>query len=213
MELLFETLQPAECQLIEESSQDGKNIWLSGVFMQGDIKNRNGRIYPISEIQKAVVGAQQRIKEANGIFGELDHPQTLTVNLDRISHVITEIAVSGMNATGKLRLLNTPMGLIGQELVRSGVKIGVSSRGAGNVSESGGVSDFNFVTVDMVATPSAPDALPNAVYESLMNSKHGFKSLSLSEQVKDDPEAQKYLRSELKKFIAEMAKANKFSLK
>ena len=116
-QLLFEELSPSQAGLIKESSHDGQHTWLNGIFMQGGIKNRNGRLYPMNEIQSAVTSAQQRIKESNGIFGELDHPQTLTINLDRISHVITELAVQGNNAIGKAKLLNTPMGNIAKELV------------------------------------------------------------------------------------------------
>lgn len=210
MEILIETLQPAECQLIQESSQDGRNVWLSGVFMQGDIRNRNGRIYPLSEIHNAVTSAQKKIVESHGIFGELDHPQTLNINLDRISHVISELSINGQNAVGKARLLNTPMGLIAKELILSEVKLGVSSRGAGNVDKNGGVTGFNFVTVDIVDTPSAPGALPNPVYESLMNDRHGLRALSLSEQLREDPDAQKYLRAEIRKFIDNMTKVNRF---
>ena len=161
--VLIEELMPSQTNLITEASQDGKNVWLSGIFMQSEIKNRNGRLYPLSEISSAVNTAKQRITESNGLFGELDHPSSLTINLDRISHVITDLWMNGNNAHGKARLLNTPCGLIAQELVKSGVKMGVSSRGAGSVTESGGVSGFNFVTVDLVAQPSAPEAYPSSV--------------------------------------------------
>jgi len=200
---LIETLTPDEAGIITEASQDGKNAWLSGVFMQSEIKNRNGRIYPIGEINKAVGSAQKIIKEHNGIFGELDHPETLTINLDRISHVITEMRMEGNNAIGKAKLLGTPMGDIAKELVNSGVKIGVSSRGAGSVNESGGVSDFNFVTVDIVATPSAPGATPSAVYESMISSKHGRDAITLAEQIREDPDAQLYFKRAFIKFLNE----------
>lgn len=202
-QLLVEELSPTEASIIEESSTDGKNCWLSGIFMQAEIQNRNGRRYPLNEISNAVKSAQQRIKETNGIFGELDHPQTLTINLDRISHVITEMYMDGTNARGKAKLLDTPMGLIAKELVKSGVRIGVSSRGAGTVLESGGVQGFQLVTVDIVAQPSAPGAMPDAVYESLQRSKHGRQALSLVEQVRQDPAAQKYFVKEFTKFLEE----------
>lgn len=199
--LLIEELLPSESNIIQESSKDGKTLWLSGIFMQGDIKNRNGRVYPINEINSAVVIAQQRIKESNGIFGELDHPQSLQINLDRISHAITEMRMEGSNAYGKAKLLNTPMGLIGQELVRSGVKIGVSSRGAGNVNEGGNVAGFQFVTVDIVAQPSAPNAYPGTVYENLEEYKNGHNIMSLAEAMKHDPKAQKYFKEEILKWL------------
>jgi len=200
-QLLFEELSPSQAGLIKESSQDGQNTWLNGIFMQGGIKNRNGRLYPMNEIQSAVTSAQQRIKESNGIFGELDHPQTLTINLDRISHVITELAVQGNNAVGKAKLLNTPMGNIAKELANSGVALGVSSRGAGQVNEGGGVQGFNFVTVDIVAQPSAPNAYPTTVIESLDMAKNGHNILDLSEAVRHDPNAQKYFKKEIEKWL------------
>lgn len=201
--ILVEELTPTESNLIEETSATGKDVWLSGVFMQAEIKNRNGRMYPLNEIANAVQLAQQRITESNGIFGELDHPQTLTINLDRISHVITEMRMEGKNAYGKAKLLNTPMGSIAKELVKSGVRLGVSSRGAGTVTESGGVDGFQFVTVDIVAQPSAPGATPSTVYESLQMSKHGSNALSLAEQLREDAGAQKFFKKEIMKFLEE----------
>ena len=201
--ILVEELSPTEANIIEESSQDGKDTWLSGIFMQAEIKNRNGRVYPISEINNAVTNAQTRIVESNGIFGELDHPQSLTINLDRISHVITEMRMDGNNAFGKTKLLDTPMGSIAKELVKSGVRLGVSSRGAGTVTESGGVDGFQFVTVDIVAQPSAPGAIPDTVYESLQNSIHGTQALSLAQQMQQDANAQKYFKREILKFLEE----------
>lgn len=199
-QLLIETLTPDESRIVVESSTDNKTMWLNGVCMQSTIKNRNGRNYPLSEISAAVENAKQRIAENNGIFGELDHPPTLTINSDRISHVITEMWMSGNDAYGKAKLLNTPMGNIAQELLRSGVKIGVSSRGAGNVAESGEVNGFQFVTYDIVITPSAPSAYPGLMYESL-DTKLGQKVLTLAEQMREDEAAQKYFKKEIMSFI------------
>lgn len=201
---LCEELLPDECSLITESSQDGKNMWLSGIFMQASIKNRNGRLYPINELAAAVKTAEQRIKEQHGLLGELDHPQTLTINLDRVSHVITELKLDGSNVTGKAKLINTPMGNIAKELINAGFRPGVSSRGAGTVNESGGVSGFQFVTVDIVAQPSAPNAYPGTVFESLQNAKNGKQILSLAESVCHDDSAQKFFRKEMLKAISEI---------
>lgn len=195
--LLIEELQPSECNLIQESSQDGKNLWLSGIFMQSNTTNRNGRNYPLSEIAAAVNESKTRLIEQNGIMGELDHPQSLQINLDRVSHIITELWMQGNDAYGKAKLLNTPMGGIAQELIKSGVKIGVSSRGAGNVNESGGVTGFQFITVDIVAQPSAPNAYPGSIYESLQQAKNGKTILSLAEQIRQDKNAQKYFKKEI----------------
>lgn len=201
MELLIEELTHSESNLIQESSVDGKDVWLNGIYMQGGIKNRNGRNYPIEEISRAVESATQKIKESRGLMGELDHPQSLQINLDRVSHVITEMNMSGSNALGKAKLLSTPTGNIAKELVKSEVALGVSSRGAGSVNESGGVSNFQFVTVDIVATPSAQGAIPDTVYESLEMYKHGGEIMSLAESVRHDDAAQKYLEREIKKWL------------
>lgn len=200
--ILVEELTPSECNLIQESSTDGKHLWLSGIFMQSNISNRNGRNYPLDEISKAVASSTALIKEHNGILGELDHPQTLSINLDRVSHIITELWMQGNNAYGKAKLLNTPMGNIAQELVKSGVRIGVSSRGAGTVNESGGVTGFQFVTVDIVAQPSAPNAYPGSVYESVAMAKNGPQIMSLAESVRHDDAAQKYLKREILAFLS-----------
>lgn len=200
-QLLFEELSPSQAGLIRESSTDGQNTWLSGIFMQGGIKNRNGRLYPLNEIQAAVKLASQRITETNGIFGELDHPQTLAINLDRISHVITNLTLEGSNAIGKAKLLSTPMGNIAKELANSGVALGVSSRGAGQVNEDGGVTGFNFVTVDIVAQPSAPNAYPSTIVEGLDFAKNGHNIMELAEAVRKDAAAQKYFKKEIQNWI------------
>jgi len=207
--LLCEELSPTTANLIEESSQDGRNLWISGVFMQADLKNRNGRVYPLAEISNAVNVANTRIQESNGVMGELDHPQTLNINLDRVSHIITEMRMDGTNAYGKAKLLDTPMGNIARQLIANGVRLGVSSRGAGTVTESGGVNGFQFVTVDIVATPSAPGAVPDTIYESLMMNKHGKEVITLAEQLKHDDAAQKYFVKEFKKFLNQNLLAKK----
>lgn len=210
-ELLIEQLTPVESNIIVEYDQQEstKHLWLNGIFMQSSIKNRNGRVYPLNEISKAVDFAQQKIKESNGIFGELDHPQTLTINLDRISHVITEMKMVGNDCIGKAKIIPTPMGTIAKTLIESGVRIGVSSRGAGQINESI-VTDFNFITVDLVAVPSAPNAMPNSIYESLELNQHGRNVLTLSECVLQDPKAQEYFKKNILKFLTSMDwKSNK----
>jgi hypothetical protein len=201
MEILIEELTPNEANIITEASTDGKDTWLSGIFMQADIKNRNGRLYPVNEISAAVNTARQRIKESKGLMGELDHPQSLTINLDRVSHVITEMNMNGSNAFGKAKVLSTPMGNIAKELATAGVSLGVSSRGAGSVNETGGVSQFQFVTVDIVAQPSAPNAYPSTVYESLMEAKNGHNILDLSKAIQEDVRAQEYFKTEITKWL------------
>lgn len=201
MQTLIESISPSTANIICEASA-GQTMWLSGVYMQADVKNRNQRVYPVSEMTQAVQKAGEVIKENGGIFGELDHPQTLTINMDRISHAITELYMNGTDVYGKAKLLKTPMGLIAEELAKSGVRYGISSRGAGQVNEgSGMVSGFVFVTADLVATPSAPGAFPKPVYESLQNSKEGNRVLTLAESVRQDEAAQKYFKKEIIRFV------------
>jgi len=198
---LIEHVEPSSANIVCEGSE-GKSMWLSGIFMQAGVENRNKRIYPVSEMTQAVQKAADAIKENGGIFGELDHPQELTINMDRISHAIKELHIDGNNVYGKAQLLRTPTGLIAEELARSGVRYGISSRGAGQVNESDGqVSGYVFVTADLVATPSAPGAFPKPVYEGLQNSREGNKVLTLAESMQHDKAAQKYFHKEIVKFI------------
>lgn len=203
--ILIEHLNPLESNLLVERDLQStdKTLWLNGIFMQADIKNRNNRTYPLQQISSAVKSANEKINETNGIFGELDHPQTLTINLDRISHVITEMKLIGQNAIGRAKILTTPMGNIARTLIESGVRMGVSSRGAGQVNE-GVVDMFNFITADLVATPSAPNAMPDSIYESIDLSRNGNTILTLAEQVQQDPKAQQFLTKEISKFLTNM---------
>lgn len=199
-QLLIESVSASDGNIITESVNNGKDIYLSGVFMQANIQNRNGRNYPLNEMTKAVESMNESIRAYGGIFGELDHPTTLTINMDRISHVITAVKMVGNDVIGKARLLDTPMGLIAKELAKSGVRYGVSSRGAGSVNESGMVSNFNVITVDLVATPSAQGAYPTTMFESVEGFKDG-RLLTLAEAVSNDVSAQKYFKNEILSFI------------
>jgi len=194
--LLIENLSATQANLVE-SEDSTKNYYLSGIFMQADVKNGNGRIYPVSEISTAVENAMKRIAEGNYVCGELNHPDNLSIDLKNVSHAITELRMDGSNAIGKCKLLNTPMGNIARGLLEGGVRLCVSSRGTGNVNESGEVSDFQFVTIDIVSQLSAPDAYPNMVREGLEDKK----ILTLAEAVIHDDAAQKYFKIEMQKFI------------
>jgi hypothetical protein len=187
--VLIEQLSPTQANLIAESSTDGKSHWLNGIFCQADIQNGNGRVYPLSEITKAVEYFNSKVKEGSTICGELNHPDNLQINLDRVSHVITEMRMDGANAIGKAKILNTPTGNIVKALLEGGVRLGVSSRGTGNVNE-GVVSDFQFVTVDIVSTPSAPNAYPSHMMEAMSDDK---KVRTLAEEVVSDKKAQAHL--------------------
>lgn len=204
--ILVEHLNAAQGNIITESMNDGKNMFLSGIFMQAEQKNRNGRIYPLQEMTNAVSAMNENIKNYGGVFGELDHPaDRISVNLDRVSHVITELYMDGQNVMGKMKILDTPVGQIAKTIAQSGVRFGVSSRGTGMVNEDSRVSNFSLQTIDIVATPSAL-AYPNAVFEGLEELKTGRQVLSLSEAVKNDPAAQKYLNEAITKFVYEILK-------
>jgi len=157
---LYEYYSHDKANLLVESSADGKDLVMSGLFIQGDVKNQNGRVYPTNEIARAVKSIQDRLDEGETVLGELDHPEELQINLDRVSHIITDMYCEDANGLGKLKIIDTPMGNIARALLTAGANLGVSSRGSGNVGGSGQVSDFDIVTVDIVAQPSAPDAYP-----------------------------------------------------
>ena len=179
---------------------------MSGICIQGGIRNANQRVYPVSEISKAVKTLNDQIQNGYSVLGEVDHPDDLKINLDRVSHMITNMWMEGPNGYGKLKILPTPMGQLIKTMLESGVKLGVSSRGSGNVSDSGSgeVSDFEIITVDMVAQPSAPGAYPTPIYEHLMNTKGGLKSFRIAEEVRGDPRAQKYLKESLLNIISKL---------
>jgi hypothetical protein len=202
-ELLVETLSYEQGNLIQESSADGKNLFLRGCFMESEVRNRNGRIYPLAEMQAAVKKMNESIKNDGGIFGELDHPNSLSISSDRISHVITDLRLEGNQVFGTAKILGTPMGQIAKVLIsESGVKMGVSSRGAGDVNESGMVSGFNLITIDIVTQPSCQSAYPTSIYESLDDSIKGRRILSLAEQIQEDKDAQKHLVMEVKRWLS-----------
>lgn len=188
--------------IVETSDQEGKDkkLFMTGIFIQGGVRNLNERVYPVREISKAVQTVNEFIQKGESVLGECDHPEELTINLDRVSHLITNMWMDGNMGMGKLQILPTPMGNIVRTLIESGVKLGVSSRGSGNVSERGEVSDFEMVTVDIVARPSAPNAYPKPVYEA-RNSKRGHIVEDLARAVQHDPKAQKHLHKELLTWI------------
>jgi len=182
-----------------------KNLYLSGIFIQGDIRNANQRIYPTAEINKAVNSLAEMINNKMSILGELDHPADLKINMDRISHVITEIHMAGANGVGRMKVLSTPMGNIIKTLVEAGCQIGVSSRGSGNVNESTGyVSEFEIITIDAVAQPSAPNAYPKAIYEGLFNFNGGARMFDVARFAHEDVSAQKYLSTQICGYIRDM---------
>jgi len=188
--------------VMESDDKDGKNLHLKGIAIQGGIRNANQRVYPVDEIERAVKTLNDQIQNGYSVLGEVDHPDDLKVNLDRVSHMITNMWMEGPNGYGKFKILPTPMGNLIRTMLEAGVKLGVSSRGSGNVDDgSGKVSDFEIITVDIVAQPSAPGAYPTPVYEHLMNTRGGYRSLQVAKEVKEDPKAQKYLQESLLQII------------
>ena len=192
-------------RIVLEGSEEGKNLYMKGICIQGGVKNANERVYPVNEIEQAVKTLNEQITEGNSVLGEVDHPDDLKINLDRVSHMITEMWMDGPNGFGKLKILPTPMGELVKTMLQSGVKLGVSSRGSGNVDPTTGhVSDFEIVTVDVVAQPSAPNAYPKAIYEGLMNMKHGHNVLEMAREAGSDNKVQRYLKSEVVRLIKDL---------
>jgi len=168
MKLITESIE--DIQILTEEKDGKKTLYIEGVFLQGEIKNRNGRIYPFGVLQKEVERYSEEYVRAGRALGELGHPDGPTVNLDRVSHKITSLKAEGTNFIGKARILDTPMGSIAKNLLGEGVKLGVSSRGMGTLKEENGVKyvsdDFMLATAaDIVADPSAPDAFVNGIME------------------------------------------------
>ena len=201
---LRETLTFDQAGIVVESKDEnnGKSLYMKGICIQGGVKNANQRVYPVNEIQRAVSTLNDQIKGGYSVLGEIDHPEGLNINLDRVSHMVNEMWMDGPNGYGKLKVLPTPMGSLIKTMLESGVKLGVSSRGSGNVSEdgSGKVSDFEIITVDIVAQPSAPGAYPEPIYEHLMNTKGGYKAFNSVR----DKQAQEYLKEKLVNIIGKL---------
>ena len=191
--------------ILERSGEDGKELYMKGLCIQGDVKNANQRTYPVNEISNAVKTLKEQISGGYSVLGELDHPDDLKINLDRVSHIITDMWMEGANGYGKLKILPTPMGTLVETMLGAGVKLGVSSRGSGNVNESNGhVSEFEIVTVDVVAQPSAPDAYPTAIYEGLLNMNGGSKLLEMAADARESITAQRFLKSGILQLIKDL---------
>jgi hypothetical protein len=205
---LTETLTFDQAGMVVETTENkngGKDLYLKGICIQGGVKNANQRVYPVTEIGRAVKTLNDQITGGYSVLGEVDHPEGLNINLDRVSHMITDMWMDGPNGYGKLKILPTPMGTLVRTMLDSGVKLGVSSRGSGNVNEATGeVSEFEIVTVDVVAQPSAPNAYPTAIYEGLMNMRNGHKVIGIAAEAQEDGRVQKYLRDEALRLIKEL---------
>ena len=169
MKLITETIEEAKV-VITEGKAGQKNHFIEGIFLQGDLKNRNGRMYPVGLLEREVKKYDDAYIQKGRALGELGHPEGPTINLDRVSHSITSLKREGTNFVGKARILDTPMGRIAKSLLDEGVKLGVSSRGLGSLKEENGMKivadDFMLATAaDIVADPSAPDAFVEGIME------------------------------------------------
>jgi hypothetical protein len=169
MKLITEEVSSAE-YIVEEADNGKKNYKIRGIFMQADMKNRNGRIYPMETLQKEVNRYNKEFVQAKRAFGELGHPDGPTVNLERVSHMITSLTPDGKNFIGEAKIMDTPYGKIVKNLIDEGAKLGVSSRGMGSLENKGGSnyvkSDFYLATAaDIVADPSAPEAFVQGIME------------------------------------------------
>ena len=207
MNLLSENLTFDQAKMVVESTENsngGKDLYLKGICIQGGVRNANERVYPVNEIGRAVKTLNDQIGTGYSVLGEVDHPEGLNINLDRVSHMITDMWMEDNNGYGKMKILPTPMGQLVKTMLESGVKLGVSSRGSGEVNESGDVSGFEIITVDVVAQPSAPGAYPTPIYETLMNARGGMKAYELAQATKHDTKAQKYLKESLINIISKL---------
>ena len=201
------TYNQARIQVFEEqdAGTGGKSLYLKGICIEGDKRNANERIYPLHEIRRAVETVNEQIRDGNSVLGEVDHPDDLKINLDRVCHSVDGMWMDGHAGCGKLKILPTPMGELLRTLLTSGVKLGVSSRGSGNVDDrTGHVSDFEIVTIDVVAQPSAPNAYPQAIYEGMINMKHGHRILEMAREAGEDDRVRKYLARAVKGLIQDL---------
>ena len=169
VKLISESAEDVE-YIVEEKENGKKNYKIRGIFMQADVKNRNGRVYPLEVLQKEVAKYNKNFIRENRAFGELGHPEGPTVNLERVSHMVTELHPDGKNFVGEAKIMETPMGKIVKNLIDEGAKLGVSSRGMGSLEQKNGANyvrdDFYLATAaDIVADPSAPNAFVQGIME------------------------------------------------
>jgi hypothetical protein len=171
MALLITEVFNEDCEVLIEANENGsKSHYINGIFMQGDVKNRNGRVYPSEVLEKEMKRYNEQFVKTKRALGELGHPDGPQINGDRVSHLITEMKKDGSNFVGKAKILSTPMGNIVKTFIDEGVKIGVSTRGLGSVKQKDGImevqNDFHLATVDIVTDPSGPDCFVEGIMEN-----------------------------------------------
>ena len=192
MKLISELVTEQVKLLVEEDSDDKekKNYFIEGVFLQGNLKNRNGRVYPMEVLDKEVARYNKEYIEKNRAYGELGHPQGPTINLERVSHMVKGLEKQGDNYVGKAKIMDTPYGNIVKNLMNEGATLGVSSRGMGSLKDNKGVmevqDDFYLATAaDIVADPSAPDAFVRGVMEGVewvMDPDAGLRMIKVADE-------------------------------
>ena len=204
MKLITEEIQNAE-YIVEESKDGKKNYAIKGIFMQADVKNRNGRVYPQEVLQREVVRYNREFINKNRAFGELGHPDGPTVNLERVSHMITKLEPEGKNFIGEAKIMDTPYGKIVKGLIDEGAQLGVSSRGMGSLVNKNGANyvgkDFYLATAaDIVADPSAPDAFVEGIMENkeCVWDNGGIKAQDIEEYKEHIKEAKRLKLAEAK---------------
>jgi hypothetical protein len=199
MKLITEHIDQ-QLEYITEAAGNKKNMYITGIFMQANKKNRNGRVYPKAVMEKAVQSYTETQINKGRAVGELNHPDGPTINLDKVSHLITELKWDGDNVIGKAKILDTPMGMIAKGLMEGGVQLGVSSRGMGSLVSKNGINmvgeDFMLNTVDIVQDPSAHEAFVNGIMEGvdwIYDERHGVFTQQVVETQK------KYIKENYKK--------------
>jgi hypothetical protein len=191
MKLITE-VHEQDIEYITEAAEDGKkNYFIEGVFMEGDIKNRNGRLYPMATLSKEMNRYNEQYVNKNRAYGELGHPDGPTINLERVSHMIKSLRQEGNQVIGKAKIMETPMGSIVKNLMDEGAKLGVSSRGMGSLVQKNGLNevqgDFMLATAaDIVADPSAPNAFVEGIMEGVEFYYDSDRKTWISEQIKNE---------------------------
>ena len=204
MKLITEVFE--DIKILKEEKKDGKkDYYIEGVFMQGDLKNRNGRVYPMEVLKKETDRYIKEYVEKNRAYGELGHPQGPSINLERVSHLIKELRYDGTNVIGKAKIMDTPYGNIVKNLMDEGAVLGVSSRGMGSIKDVSGSKqvqdDFYLATAaDIVADPSAPDAFVQGIMEGVewVWDNGIIKEVQIAEYKKQIDESARHLREEMK---------------
>lgn len=191
MKFIRENIEEVRCNIVE--GKGGNSHFIEGIFMQSDIKNQNGRIYPFSTLKNEAKRYQKEFIENKRAFGELGHPEGPQINLDRVSHLIVELKEDGKNFFGKAKIMDTPVGNIVKSFISEGAKLGVSTRGIGSVKNVNGIQevqdDFVLSTVDIVADPSGPNCFVDGIMENvewIYDENYGFKAMELVERQKKE---------------------------